>query len=115
MGCPRPSPESHFTRPRADCPHPEWWHAADVDSTEIEVSELVAAFVRALQPQVVVETGTAWGQTAELAGRALARNRHGHLWTLEPDRLRADHARARCRGLPVTVVDQTSLSWTRQG
>lgn len=103
--------ESQFTRPRADCPHPEWWHASDSDSTEHEVSELVAGFVRALQPDVVVETGTAWGQTAQVIGRALERNEHGHLWTLEPDPGRAEFSRRRCAGLPVTVVQQGSLDW----
>jgi hypothetical protein len=35
---------------------------------------LVAAFVRALQPETVLETGSAFGQTAEAIGRALAAN-----------------------------------------
>ena len=104
--------ESRFTKPRVDCPHPEWWHSTDADSTEFEVSELVAGFVRALQPEVVVETGTAWGQTAQVIGRALERNGHGHLWTLEPDKGRAEFSRHRCRDLPVTVIEAESLAWT---
>lgn len=107
--------ESRYTSPRGDCPHPEWWHSTDADSTEFEVSELVAGFVRALQPEVVVETGTAWGQTAQVIGRALERNGHGHLYTLEPDPARARFSQDRCAGLPVTVVEQESLNWEPPG
>lgn len=103
--------EARFTPPRPDCPRPEWWHSTDDDSTEVEVTALVAAFVVALQPELVVETGTAWGQTAEAIGRALAANGHGRLVTLEPDAGRADHSRQRCAGLPVDVLEQSSLDY----
>ena len=79
-------PESTFTAPHSACQHPEWWTAHDSDSTECEVTELVAAFVRAIQPALVVETGTAFGYTARAIGRALRRNGHGRLVTLETDR-----------------------------
>jgi hypothetical protein len=105
-------PESEFTPPRPDCPHPEHWTAADADSAELEVSELVGVFVRALQPEVVVETGTAFGQTAHHIAEALRRNGHGHLWTLEPDPLRADSAQQRLAHLPATVVRAESLTYT---
>jgi len=107
--------EATWTAPRPDCPHPEWWHAADDDSTEIEVSELIAGFVRALQPEIVVETGTAWGQTAELIGRALRSNGHGRLYTTETNVERVVFATGRCAGLPVTVLNQESLSFTPPG
>jgi predicted O-methyltransferase YrrM len=107
--------EARWTPPREDCPHPEWWHSTDDDSTELEVTELVAAFVRATQPEVVVETGTAWGQTAEAIGRALRVNGHGHLYTLEVDPVRSASARHRVRRLPVTVVEQPSLSFEPPG
>lgn len=107
--------EATWTPPRPDCPRPEWWHAPDDDTTEIEVSELVAGFVRALQPEIVVETGTAWGQTAQLIGTALTANRHGHLYTTEVNAERVAIARKRCRGLPVTVLEQESLSFTPPG
>lgn len=103
--------ESTWTKPREDCPHPEWWHSTDPQSTELEVSELVAAFVRALQPEYVVETGTCVGQTAEIIGHALAANGHGRLETLEPDAERADFAERRCAGLPVTVHRASSLAF----
>lgn len=105
-------PESTWTRPRADCPHPEWWHSTDSQSTEIQVSELVAGFVRALQPEYVVETGTCLGQTAHIVGMALQANGHGRLDTLEPDPQRAAFSRDRCSGLPVTVYEVSSLEFT---
>jgi hypothetical protein len=107
--------ESRFTPPRVDCRHPEHWHSTDSDSTEFEVSELVAGFVRALQPEVVVETGAAWGQTAQVVGRALQRNGHGQLYTLEPNPQRAEFSRERCAGLPVTVMEQESLTFEPPG
>ena len=107
--------EDTFTRPSEWCPSPERWHAMDVDSTELEVSELVAGFVRALQPRNVVETGTAWGQTAKLIGEALVQNGHGHLVTSEPDPERWQHCVDLLEGLPVTVLQQESLSVTLPG
>lgn len=104
--------ESTWTKPRADCPHPEWWHATDPQSTEIEVSELVAAFVRALQPEYVIETGTCIGQTAQIMGLALQANGHGRLDTLETDPERAEFSRSRCAGLPVSVHEMSSLEFT---
>lgn len=106
------APESRYTPPRPDCPNPEYWHSSDADSTEVEVTALVAAMVTALQPDHVVETGAAWGQTAEAIGRALAANGRGHLTTLEPDAHRAAASRARCAGLPVTVLETPSLDYT---
>lgn len=107
--------ESTWTAPRPDCPHPEWWSSTDPQSTEIEVSELVAAFVRALQPEYVVETGTCLGQTAYMIGEALAANGHGRLDTLEIDPERVEVARSLCAGLPVTVHQVPSLEFTPTG
>jgi predicted O-methyltransferase YrrM len=104
-------PESTWTRPRPECPHPEWWNSTDPQSTEIEVSELVATFARALQPEYVVETGTCLGQTAFILGMALQANGHGRLDTLEPEAERAAFARARCEGLPVDVLEVASLEF----
>lgn len=105
-------PESQWTAPRTDCPHPERWSSADPQSTEIEVSELVAAFVRALQPDYVVETGTCIGQTAWIIGTALRENGQGRLDTLETDPDRVAAARECCAGLPVNVVHSSSLKFT---
>lgn len=107
-----PGSEARFTRPRPDCPRPYYWTSTDDDSTEIEVTRLVAAFVTALQPEFVVETGTAWGQTAEAIGHALWANGHGRLVTIEPDRERAHFSAERCTGLPVSVHIGLSLDYT---
>lgn len=104
--------ESRFTEARPDCPHPEHWHSADPDSTEQEVTELVAAMVRALQPEYVIETGSAFGQTSKAIGRALVKNGHGRLVTLETDPARAKRARRTCQRLPVTVLETSSLEFT---
>lgn len=106
--------ESVWTAPRDDCPHPEWWHAADGQGTELEVTALVAAFVRALQPEYVLETGTHTGQTAHAIGLALLENGHGELETLEPDYEKCQIALRRCsypKDLPVTVQQIKSLDF----
>ena len=101
--------ESRFTPSRRDCPHPERWHSPDADSTEIEVSHLVAAFVQALRPDLVVETGSAFGQTAELIGQVLYSAGVGHLYTFEVDPARVSDTAERVAGLPVSVGMQPSL------
>jgi hypothetical protein len=103
--------EARWTSPRPDCPHPEWWTSTDAHSTEIEVTELVAAFVRATQPDYVVETGACWGQTAEAIGHALAANGHGRLVSLEVEPAKVEYAAKRCAGLPVTILALSSLSF----
>jgi len=107
--------ESEFTRPRPDCPHPEWWTAVNDSATENEVALLVAAFVRALQPELVLETGTARGHTARVIGEALVANGHGRLITLETSPVRCLEARVRCTDLPVEVIEASSMEWEPQG
>lgn len=102
-------PESRFTTPRPDCMHPERWHSPDSDSTEIEVSRLAAAFVEALRPDLVIETGSAFGQTAELIGQVLYTAGVGHLYTFEVDASRVAATADRVAGLPVSVGMQPSL------
>lgn len=108
-------PESVYTGARAFCPRPEWWRAHDIQATEVEVTEVVAAMVRAVQPERVVETGAYLGHTSEAIGRALLANGHGHLWTIEIDADVAGDARRRCRGLPVTVVVGDTLAYVPDG
>lgn len=107
--------EAEFTAARPDCPHPERWTSSDWDSTEHQVTELVAAFVRALQPDLVVETGAAFGDTTAAIGDALVRNGHGRLITLETDVDRVLTVRERCASLPVEVVEMASLDWEPPG
>jgi len=104
-------PESTWTSAKPWCPHPEHWHSTDPQSTEIEVSELVMGFIRALQPDYVIETGSCLGQTSQAIGLALYANGHGRLDTLEPAADRAEVTRARCTELPVTVHEVASLDF----
>jgi hypothetical protein len=103
--------ESRYTAPSEACPHPERWHSPDWDSAESEVTNLVAAFVRALRPDVVVETGSAFGITAERIGGVLNGLGIGKLHTIESSPARADATRKRCAALPVEVHETTSLEW----
>jgi hypothetical protein len=107
--------EDSWTPPSAWCPKPQLWHSDDAYASEHEVSALVAAFVTALQPEIVVETGTNSGQTAQAIGRALAASGHGVLYTLEIDAALAARAAERCQGLPVQVIVADSLSWEPPG
>lgn len=104
--------ESTWTAPRGECPFPDRWHATDAYSSELEVTELVRAYVRALQPDFVIETGTCRGNTAQAIGEALALNGQGELVTLEIAEEAAEEARRRCDGLPVRVLHQSSLEYT---
>lgn len=108
---PPSDPSPLQTSPSDWCPRPHLWHETSEDAAECEVSDLVGAFIRALQPEVVVETGTYTGQTAAAIGKALAANGHGHLWTVEIDPGFAATAEEACRGLPVTVLTGNSLTW----
>jgi predicted O-methyltransferase YrrM len=103
--------EDRWTKARPWCPHPERWTSTDPQSTEIEVSELVGAFVRALQPDYVIETGTCIGQTALSIGLALQANGQGQLDTLEPTWDRVEFSRKRLVGLPVQVWKIESLDF----
>lgn len=103
--------EAQWTAPRLDCPFPQRWHAPDAHSTEVEVSILIAGFVRALQPDYVVETGTCWGQTAYAIGGALKANGQGRLVSLEVDPDKVAYSSERCAGLPVEVRQQSSLEF----
>lgn len=84
--------ESRFIAPRPEVPRPDWWHSPDSDSTECEVSEFLGGLTRLLQPELVVETGTAFGYTALEIARALTANGHGVLYTVELDPQRVENA-----------------------
>jgi hypothetical protein len=104
--------EAAFTAPTEWCERPEQWTAHDDQSAECEVTALVGAFIRAMQPDYVIETGTAHGYTAREIGLALEANGHGWLHTLEVDRDLVLEAGRRCSGLPVTVYRQSSMDFT---
>jgi predicted O-methyltransferase YrrM len=101
--------EGRFTEKRKDCPDPSRWHSPDSDSTEFEVSRWIAATVGALRPDLVVETGTAFGQTAALIGEILGEVPHGTLMTFETDPARVKIARERVMGMRVEVHEESSL------
>jgi predicted O-methyltransferase YrrM len=104
--------EAAFTAARSDCPNPAYWHAPDDQATEDEVTELVAAMVRALQPEVCVESGTYTGTTTWAIGYALAKNQHGHLYSLEVDYARYRQADEQLKGhRKITIVHTSSLVW----
>ena len=103
--------ESRYTDPTERCPHPERWHSPDWDSAEVEVSEMLHGLVRALQPDVAIETGTAFGNTAHSIGTALDLNGHGILHTVEINPERANEARLMLEGLPVVVEQMSSLDY----
>lgn len=105
-------PESVFTGAREFCPRPDRWHSPDIEATEIEVTEAIAAMVRAIQPSNVIETGTYRGHTAYAIGRALALNGRGHLYSIEIDEKFSAEAKIWCRDLPVTIVTGDTLEFT---
>jgi predicted O-methyltransferase YrrM len=104
-------PESTFTLPRPDCPHPERLHAVDGAATEDEVTDLVAAMVAALAPDFAVETGSYVGRTSRRIGQVLQVAGVGRLVTLEVDPEAAEKAAQACAGLPVDVLLQSSLEY----
>lgn len=98
-------PESRFITGSPRCPYPENWHSTDEESTEIEVSEMIAGLVRGLQPTLVIETGSAHGQSTRLIADALDRNGHGALITYEHD----DGRRRRLPKHPRIYAEGSSL------
>ena len=106
--------EDRFTAPSDWCPNPGRWHSTDGDSTEEEVSELVAAFATALRPDIIVETGTAWGATTEQIGLSLWAGGYGavlHSFEVDPERVLASRERCEiyCRSGHVQIHNQSSL------
>lgn len=77
---------------------------------------MLAGLVIGLQPDIVIETGAAWGQTSEAIGWALRTNEHGHLYSFEPDLERHAHALGRTFELPVDVLPIESMTdWEPSG
>jgi hypothetical protein len=104
-------PESRYFEPTDRCPHPEWWHATDGDSSELQIGKLLAGLVSILQPELVVETGAAFGITSRVIGLALAVNSHGMLHAIEHDELRAEVAMDRVAEFPVDIYLGSSLEY----
>lgn len=109
--------EGRFTDRRDFCPNPGNWHSADADSTEYEVLELLGGLVRALQPEIVVETGTAFGYGALHIAQALKANGHGKLYTFEIDLERIGISAETLKDFPqqVDIVPTDIRQWTPPG
>ena len=71
--------------------------------------------MNATQPEISLETGSAFGKTAHAIGRVLANSGHGELFSLEVDPERIIVARNLCNGLPVHIVEQSSMEWLPAG
>lgn len=102
--------ESRFTSPRPDCPFPERWHSFDSDATEDEVSEFIYGMIRAIQPDICLETGTHLGHTSKFIGKALKKNGQGILHTYEPNASKVEKAKAYCVGLPIQFHAAESMT-----
>lgn len=96
--------EAQFCPPAPRCPHPEYWHTHDAQSTEAEVIDMAVGLVRGLQPDVCLETGTSRGFMAARLGKALHVNGHGVLHTYEPHPATYEEAVGRCAGLDQVVL-----------
>jgi len=100
-----------LSRNNRDCRNPAYWHSRNSTATEIEVIELLVSLTRALQPELVLETGGYRGFTSYCIGRALQRNGHGRLISIENHVHLHRYARARCRDLPVDCIRASSLDY----
>jgi hypothetical protein len=92
--------ESELTPPSPACPHPELWHAYGPEECEAEVVPLAGALVRALQPDVVVQTQSGLGYAAQAMAAALQRNGHGRLYCFDPDEARREATGVQVDQLP---------------
>lgn len=101
----------HHSKRNPDCRGAHMWSSLNGSTVETEVGELVAAFARGLQPELVVETGTCEGRTSRLIGHKLHVNGHGRLVTFEIDKERASLAVTMCRRLPVEVIESPVWEW----
>ena len=112
--------ESQFTAPTSECPEPGLWWASDGQSTEREVITLVQAFIMALKPRRVIETGTAYGKMTSEIAYALHANGFGELVSLEVDPVLVEHSRAviassGVQNLPARILHMSSMEYTPEG
>lgn len=106
--------EARYTSPSDLCPHPDRWTSRDIEATENEVLELVHGLVRALQPDLVLETGTYLGDGTEAIASALRDNGRGQLHTFELDPGIVGKAAARLTDLDhwITYHEGKAEDWT---
>ena len=82
---------------------------------ETDVLFFLKALVHLIKPSFVLETGTYRGATAAAIGEALRATGNGRMVTLECDPYYAVHSRANLAGLPVEVVNASSLDYVPDG
>lgn len=68
-----------------ECAHPERWQMLDPQSAEMEVLDLLESLIKAVKPELIVETGTFIGHSAIRMARALQANGFGRIITVEYD------------------------------
>jgi predicted O-methyltransferase YrrM len=92
--------------------HPERYTVSERFETESQVIQLIAAYVHALQPDFVLETGTAEGEASVRIAQVLHEDGNGgHLYTVELSEPRARVAIERLKELPATVIIGDAFSW----
>lgn len=77
--------QSEWIPPTPECAHPERWQMLDPQSAEIEVLDLLEVLIKAVKPELIVETGTFIGHSAIRMARALQANSFGKIITVEYD------------------------------
>lgn len=70
------------------------WEAEDETSAELEFQQFLYGLVRVLKPELVVETGTYRGVTAEVMAKACKENKFGRVVTCDPYDHRGSQSRA---------------------
>ena len=97
-----------------DCREVSRYHITHAGATELEVGAFLAGLARALQPRVVVETGTSWGDTTLQLAQAVQENGHGHVITIDTSQGKVLKAQKRLQGLPVRVLngDARTYDWS---
>lgn len=77
--------QSEWVPPTPECAHPERWQMLDPQSAEMEVLDLLESLIKAVKPELIVETGTFIGHSAIRMARALKANGFGKIVTIEYD------------------------------
>lgn len=79
------SVQPEYVPPTFECPHPERWHMADSQTSELEVVDFLKSIVTTVKPHLIVETGTFIGYSAVRMAEGLKANGFGRLITIEYD------------------------------
>lgn len=80
-----------------------WWEKETLLGAETETADVLYGLIRHQKPLLIVETGCANGDTAEMIGFALKRNGRGKLLTCDLDAEMVLKTRECCKNLPVEV------------